>query len=319
MKHQQNTTNQTKNPYERVLQREARRREFEKMAATMYGPNKQPNEQYGASVTNQTTPGSSKSKSPITPTYHHIPRPPIPGEKQARTQYIQAKASVLDQPTKVPPAAFIPLAKGSLLPEPRNPLGLLPFPDTPVSDSPTFTPEQTVQKSSKALLPSPGLLKSPQGLLPDPKALVACPKGLLPSPKSSPDDALASFLNREFKSSGKMEATDWKIISDPAAPVPKNSHTSAQRSKDRQEPRRSTGGVHSASSRHHDQKKERVKSSNNQDRSRTHHHSGRSEDRQKSPRSRRRSGSSDNDSKPAGKYGNMVEIMRLMYNSSLLF
>lgn len=204
------------NPYERVIKREARRREFEKMAAAKYR---------GSSSyeghSHMISPSSRHSHSPNTPTYP-IPKPPIPGEKLINSDTHQYGGpspkdprSLLPTPraARVPPSPFIPkfkkvlavqpmkLSKSPLLPEPK--LAAQPLLPSPKQKAPLLSPSPANKKK--------GLLPSPKSLLPEPKGLLPNPYGVLPN---SGDD-MSSHVK------GKLDKNDWDIISNPTAPIKK--------------------------------------------------------------------------------------------------
>lgn len=232
------------NPYERVKKREERRREFEKMAAAKYGKPHPPSQSAyqpsqhswsaNKSYVQQTTPSSTStaSKSPVTPTYN-IPRPPIPGESKKVPQPVPPPPTdpraLLPTPglSRNPPSAVIPAllkppvkTKTALLPEPKplleQPDCLLPTPDNLFAEPNALLPDPCAvgdedQRGNKPLLSKPGLLPKP--------------KALLPSPQPSADDlARTQALHEQFRDI--LDADDWKIISEPTAPIPKSKRDS---------------------------------------------------------------------------------------------
>lgn len=213
---------QSHNPYARLIQREARRREFERRAASKYGLTA------GHETHNHlVSPSSSKSHSPNTPSYP-IPKPPIPGEKVSHTEI-----HLCGDPSPKDPRALLPSPKMSLVPpSPVIPKVKKVQAVQPMKISrPALLPDPEVQQQpllpspkKTALLPSPtsaddlhkqkSLLPPPKGLLPEPKGLLPNPMGLLPNPTAD--------LFHVAK--GSLDEDDWNIISNPTAPITKRKY-----------------------------------------------------------------------------------------------
>ena len=231
-----------------------------------------------ASHTSSTS--SIRSGSPPTPSYP-IPKPPIPAAVPPRPpipgQLPDLTQMVIDLKPAPQPVAPPPLDPRALLPLPES-LRSPPQPVIPAKPKPGILPEpKSLLKGPDSLLPDPdSLFAAPDALLPDPSATElpeqnlakslsntsankeksAPIKGLLPNPDTIPGhgkallpdpasptesygEARQTIKHEQFRDI--LDEDDWKIISQPSAPINKLKKTVGEDDESRGKHRRRKG------------------------------------------------------------------------------
>lgn len=228
------------------------------------GTTNQPNSRTPFCDASSLSAGHFSNPKASTPSYN-IPQPPIPGQlaeinigvKENQGQPVDAvlspvnprkdpRALLPDPRSSIrPPVPVIPsiTPTNSLLPEP---ISLLPNSSVLFSEPDSLMPDPSATTSaednsnalfrcasshslSRAKTQMP-LLPEPDSLLPSPGGLLPAPTGLLPDPLPSPTHSQLSETHANcdpFRTI--LDEDDWKIISDPSAPISKrksskNSH-----------------------------------------------------------------------------------------------
>lgn len=202
------------------------------------------------------TPSYPIPKPPI-PSAAVPPRPPIPGQlslMELNVTFTNPKPVPLPvAPPPLDPRALLPLPeslrsppqpvipakpKPGILPEPKQlmqgPDSLLPDPDSLFSapdallpdPSATELPEQNLSRSLSTTSANKEKAAPIKGLLPNPDTIPGHNKGLLPdpaSPSESPSGTRKHTKHEQFRDI--LDEDDWRIISQPSAPINKRKKT----------------------------------------------------------------------------------------------